>query len=158
MPAVHQCLDDRLVGVAFLTFVIDDALTDKPRRRLRKSAILVDGVGNSRIDPAILQFDFVRDPYLEVVPAVSWRGVHKSGPVLVGDMVAGQQGHEEVITARTLQWMVTSHAAKHASIDGSHFFKSRDARLLENGLGQLVGENKEIVIFHPVVGRRVNDP
>ena len=39
-----------------------------------------------------------------------------------------------------------------------HFFKSRDARLLENTLGQLVGENEEIAVFRPVVSRCINDP
>ena len=154
---LDQRLDDRFVGIALFTFVIDDALAGEARRRLRKSAILVDRVRNGRIDPAVLQFASVCSPDFEVVAAMSGRSMHKAGSVFVGYMIAGKQRHRKIITALAFQRMITSHAGEHARVDGAHLFKSVDARLLENGFSKFVGENEEIARLHPVVGRRVNN-
>ena len=49
---VDQRLDHRLVGVAFLAFVVDDALAGEARRGLGEGAVLVDGVGDGGVDAA----------------------------------------------------------------------------------------------------------
>ena len=50
-----QGFDDRLVGVALLALVVDDALALEAGRVGGEGAVLVDGVGDARVDVAILQ-------------------------------------------------------------------------------------------------------
>ena len=47
-----QRLDDRLVGVALVALVGEDALALEARRLLGESAVLVDRVGDARVDAA----------------------------------------------------------------------------------------------------------
>ena len=42
---LDQRLDHRLVGVALLALVVDDALAGEPGRGLSEGAVFVDGVG-----------------------------------------------------------------------------------------------------------------
>ena len=95
---VDQRLDHGLVGVALLALVVDDALAGEAGRRLGESAVFIDGVGNGRIDAALFQRGAVRRPDLEVLAAVSWRGVHKAGAGIVGHVIAGKQRDGEVVT------------------------------------------------------------
>ena len=158
MPASIKRLDDRLVGIAFLAFVVDDALTGKPRRRLGKSAILVDGIRDRRIDPAIFQFDAICDPDLEVFAAVSWRGMDETGAVLVGDVIARKQRHREVVTDPTLQADDRKSCRRVRRPSTARIFSKVVTRAcLKTASAQLVCENKEIAVFRPVVGRRVSD-
>jgi hypothetical protein len=53
-------------------------------------AVRIDGVGHLVMAVGL--------PDLEVVRAVAGRGVHETGTGVVGDVVAGQQGHGEAIT------------------------------------------------------------
>ena len=51
-PGFDQCLDYRLVGVALLAFVVDDAFSGEARGLRGQSAVFVDGVGNRGVDAA----------------------------------------------------------------------------------------------------------
>ena len=50
-----QRLDHGLVGVALLALVVDDALAGEAGRGVGEGAVLVDGVGDGRIDAARFQ-------------------------------------------------------------------------------------------------------
>ena len=49
---VAQRLDHRVVGVAFLAFVVEHALASKTRRLLGKSAVGIDGIRDVGVDAA----------------------------------------------------------------------------------------------------------
>ena len=59
---VDQRLDHRLVGVALLAFVVDDAFAGEAWSGFGEGAVLVDGVGDRRIDAARFQCEFAVDP------------------------------------------------------------------------------------------------
>ena len=92
-----QRLDHRLVGVALLAFVVDDALAGEAGRLLGEGAVFVDGVGDGGIDAARFQRRAIGRPDLEVLAAVTGRGVHEAGAGVVGDVVAGKQRHVEIV-------------------------------------------------------------
>ena len=56
--AFDQRLDDGLVGIALVALVVDDALAFEARRVICQRPVLVDGVGDGRIDSA--RFEIVR--------------------------------------------------------------------------------------------------
>ena len=97
VAGVGQRLDDGLVGVALLALVVDDALALEAGRVRGERAVLVDGVGDRRIDAARFERARVRGPDLEVLAAVARRGVHEAGAGVVGDVIAGEERHVEVV-------------------------------------------------------------
>ena len=111
--ALDQCVDDRLVGVAFPAAVVDDArrparpVRPETRRIPGEEAGIVDGEGDARIDPPGVQFPRRFRPGVEVLAAVTRRGVHETRAGIVGDVIAGEHGNvEEVpVLAKTLEWM-----------------------------------------------------
>ncbi len=86
-----QRLDHRLVGVALLAFVVDDALTFETGGLPGERAVFVDGVGNRRVEAALFERAPVRSPDLEILAAVARRGVDKAGAGVVGDVLAFEQ-------------------------------------------------------------------
>ena len=94
---VDQRLDHRLVGVALLALVVDDALAREAGRGLGEGAVLVDGVGDGGVDAARFERGLVFHPDVEVLAAVAGRGVHEAGAGVVGDVLAGEQGHLEFV-------------------------------------------------------------
>ena len=94
-----QRLDHRLVGVALLALVGDDALAGEARRVVGEGAVLVDRVGDRGVDAARLELARDRGPDVEVLAAVAGRGVHEAGAGIVGDVLAGEQRHVEVVAA-----------------------------------------------------------
>src|SRR5262249_43419990 len=97
---VGQRLDDSVVGVALLALLGEHALSRKTRRRLGEGAVLVDGVGNRRVDAARGELCGIRSPNIEVLAAVAGRGVDESGAGVVADMIAGKNGNEKIVTHR----------------------------------------------------------
>ena len=89
---VDQGFDDRLVRIALLALVIDDPLSLEAGGFARESAVLVDGVGDARIDVPRREHARARHPELEVLAAVTGRGVDEARAGVVGDMVAGEEG------------------------------------------------------------------
>ena len=55
IAGLNQRGDHRLIGVALVALVGDDALAFKARRVLRIEAVLVDRIGNARLDAARVQ-------------------------------------------------------------------------------------------------------
>ena len=79
LAGFDQRLDDRLVGVALLALVVDDALAGEAGRVLGEDAVLVDGVGDCRIDAARFQFARVCGP--DVESSRPWPGAVWTKPV-----------------------------------------------------------------------------
>src|ERR1700754_972300 len=99
LAGLDQRLDDGLVGVALLALVVDDALSGEARSLVGEGAILIDGVGDGRVDAARRQLASIGRPDIEVLAAMAGRGVPEAGAGVVGDMIAGQQRYNEFITA-----------------------------------------------------------
>ena len=103
-----QRLDHRLVGVALLALVGEDALAGEARRLLGEAAVGIDGVGNGGVDAARCQLARIRGPDIEVLAAVAGRGVHEAGAGIVGDVIAGKQRHCEIVAVvEPLERMLT---------------------------------------------------
>ena len=96
---LDQRLDHGLVGVALFALVVDDALAREARRLIGEGAVLVDGVGDRGVDAARFELARIRRPDVEVLAAVAGRGVHEAGAGVVGDVIAGEQRHGELVAA-----------------------------------------------------------
>ena len=97
---VGQRLDDGVVGVALVALLVEHALALEARRVLGQHAVGVDGERDRRVDAALLQLGAARHPDVVVVGAVAGRGVHEAGAGVVGDVIAVEQGHVEVVAER----------------------------------------------------------
>ena len=96
---VDQGLDDRLVRIALFALVVDDPLALEARGFARESAVFVDGVRNSRSIPRAARLARARRPELEVLSAVTGRSVDEAGSGVVGDVIAGEEGDVESVSA-----------------------------------------------------------
>ena len=94
---LDQRLDHRLVGVALLALVVDDALAGEAGGLLGEGAVLIDGIRDGRIDAARFQRCAIGGPNLEVLAAMSGRGMDEARAGLVGDVVAGEKRDRKVI-------------------------------------------------------------
>ena len=94
--ALDQLVDHRLVGVALLAVVVDDArrptfaVRPEARRVLGEEAGIVDREGDARVDAPALQVPGSVHPGVKVFAAMARRGVHEARAGIVGDMVAGK--------------------------------------------------------------------
>ena len=131
VAGLDQRLDHGVVGVALLALVVDHALAGEARRMRGQRAVLVDGVRDGGVDPVALRAPRAGGPDLEVLAAMARRGVHEAGAGIVGDVIAGEQRHGEVIAERAERM----RAAKIGEIVGRHvgdLVIRGDARLLEH--------------------------
>src|SRR5208283_3566313 len=103
-----QRLDHGVVRVALLASLGEYALAREPGRLVGEDAILVDGVGNARLDAALLEMTGVRGPKLEVLASMARRGVDETGPGVLGDMLAFEQRHDKAVAMR-VQGMGADH-------------------------------------------------
>ncbi len=90
-----QRVDDGLVGVAWLALVGEHAFAGEARRLVGEGAVLIDRVGDTRIDVTLGKQPPARHPQLEVLATVAGRGVDEAGASVVGDVIAGEQGDGE---------------------------------------------------------------
>ena len=95
-----QRLDDGVVGVALVALLVEHALAFEARRVLGADAVGVDGERDRRVDAALFQLGAARHPDDVVVGAVAGRRVHEAGAGVVGDVIAVEQRHIEVVTER----------------------------------------------------------
>src|SRR6476620_4609128 len=92
---VDERLNDRIIRIAILTLFGNDLATLKPRRVFSKPTVIIDCIGNSlsqsihqsrrilRTDNPLYAIK-IRDPYLEVVAAMTRRRMHKAGASIIG--------------------------------------------------------------------------
>ena len=146
---VLQRLDHRVVGVALVALVREHALALEARRLAGEGAVGVDGEGDGGVDAARDQRGLARHPDLEVVAAVAGRGVHKTGAVLVGDVIAVEEGDIEAIALAT-QRMRTWAAARSFPANSSAQLEGIYLRRLHNLLGQLLGDDQPVAGLGPI--------
>ena len=108
-----QGVNDRFIGVADFALVGDDALAFEARRLVGEGAVLVDRIGNARVDAALLKQPRTRSPKLEVLAPVAGRGVNEAGACVFRHMVAVEQRNDKPI-AVGMQGMGADHRAARA--------------------------------------------
>ena len=94
--------------------------------------------------PRAASFARVRGPDLEVLAAVAGRGVHEAGAGVVGDVIAGEQRHVEIVAAieplaadaRRSMLGQRLGATRRELLERSH------ARLPQHFDGEFVGEHE----------------
>ncbi|MGX0965828.1 hypothetical protein AB7M63_006277 [Bradyrhizobium japonicum] len=156
LAAFDQRLDHGLVGIALLALVVEHALAGEAGGLCGVGAVLVDGVGDRGRDAARIELAGVGRPDVEVLAAVARRGVHEAGAGVVGDMLAGEQRHDELVTAaEPAQGMGAFHGIQRVAGNVAHLFVRRYARLLEHLCGERIGQDQEIAGLGPVVGGRI---
>ncbi len=79
-------------------------LPSKPGASLVKIAVGIDGEGDRRVDAARFKRGAICSQISKSSRAVTRRGVHEAGTGILGDVLAGEQGHIEVV-AVSAQWM-----------------------------------------------------
>ena len=117
MPASISALITASLASPFSPLSLMTRLPVKPGACLGEGAVLVDGVGDRGVDAARFQRARIRRPDVEVLAAVAGRGVHEAGAGVVGDVVAGEQRHVEIVAAMPLQRMRADNAA--STVGGS---------------------------------------
>jgi hypothetical protein len=128
LAGLDQRLDHGIVGVALLALVVDHALSREAGGMVGEGAVLVDGVGDGGIDAALVELARVRHPHVEVFTAMTGRGMNEAGTGVLGNVVAGQQRHGELISAvEATQWMGTLHRIERIGRNIAHLFVGGDA-------------------------------
>ena len=99
-PGLGQRGDDRLVGVALLALRRQHAGPGEARGRLGQHAVGIHRVGDGRVDAALAQQPAARHPEFEILAAVARRRVDEAGAGFVGDVVAVEHRHREIVAER----------------------------------------------------------
>ena len=128
---LFERLDDGFVGVALFTLVVEDALAGEARRLFGEGAVFIDGIGNRWIDPARFQRRAIGGPHVEVLAAVTRRGVNEAGAGIIGDVVANKQRHVETI-ARIRERVLTHVRSKRFRGNVIHSVVGDNTSLFEN--------------------------
>ena len=103
---VGQHLDDDAVRIALLAFVGEHARTGEAGGLIRERAILIDCIGNRRVDAARFEVARVRHPNIEVLAPMPGRGVNEAGAGIVRHMITGEQRHHKsIVTGEALKRM-----------------------------------------------------
>src|SRR5580704_2864839 len=84
-----KSLNYRIVGITLLTLVGKHALANEAWSLIGEPPIGIDSVGNGSVNAPSGQLLRIRSPDVEIIASVARRGVHKAGPRIVGDMIAG---------------------------------------------------------------------
>src|SRR6476659_7783749 len=87
---LDQRLDHRLVGVALLALVVDDAFAGESGCGFGKSTIFINCIRNSRVDATLFQSAAARSPNLKVLAPMPRRSVHEAGTRIIGHVLAGK--------------------------------------------------------------------
>ena len=135
LVGIDQRRDDALVGVALVALVVDDAgraalgIGTEARRVLGvDSRHRRPGTGSSVSMPLLGDLGGLVHPDLEVVGAVARRGVDEPGAGIVGDVLAVEQRHGELVAAAEALERVGAG-------DADEFVGSDIAKALEGQLG-----------------------
>ena len=88
---LDQRIDDGPVGVAGFSLVGDDPLAFEAWRLVGEGAVLVDRVGNARVDATLLKQPRARRPNFEVLAPVAGSGMNEAGARVFRHMVAVEQ-------------------------------------------------------------------
>ena len=157
---IGQRRDHRLVGVALLALVGDDAPALEAGRVMREGAVRIDRVGDVGVDAALFQLAAMLHPEVEVLAAVAGRGVHEAGARLLGDVLAGKQRHVEVVAAGPAWRSGCASTSVSKSSAGTSETRSYrlDARLRHHVGGERIGQHEPVAGLRPVALRRRRHP
>ena len=156
-PRLDQRVDDRLVGVADFAFVGDDALALEARRFIGEGAVLVDRIGNARIDPTLLKQSRARGPELEVLAPVAGRGVNEACSCVFRHMVAVEQRNGKAIS-EAAQWVGADRRRQRIACDLAKELERANFRGAKNALGKRLREDIGRSGPRPIVCRRIRHP
>src|SRR5262249_26201649 len=114
-PRLDQRLDHGVVGVTLLALVGDDPFRlaagvarAEAGRLVGEEAVAVDRIGDGGVDAPRLKLPRMGSPDVEVLAAVTRRGVHETRAGIVGDVFAGEQRHLEFVRwIKSSKWMRT---------------------------------------------------
>ena len=149
-----QRVDDRFVGVADFAFVGDDALAFEARRFFGEGAVLVDRVGNARLDAALLKQPGARRPEFEVLTSVTRRGMNEAGAGVIRHIVAVEQRNDKPV-AVIVQRMGADHRRERIPFDLAEKLECGHFRRVEDALGQRFREDVGRSDLGPIVGRSI---
>ena len=152
-----QGVNDCFIGVADFTLVGDDALAFEAGRLVGERAVLVDGVGNPGVDPALLEQPRARGPKLEVLAPVARRGVDEARARVLRHMVAVEQRNDKPVAAR-MERMGANHRGERIPFDFAKKFKRADPGRVENALGERLGDDVGRPDLRPIIGRGIRYP
>ena len=99
-PASVSAAMTALLASPFSPLCGEHAGAGEARGRLGQHAVGIDRVGDGRVDAALAQQPAARHPELEILAAVARRRVDEAGAGLVGDVVAVEHRHGEVVAER----------------------------------------------------------
>src|SRR5262249_18099019 len=130
---VNQCLDDSLIGVAFCALVREHALALEPECMRGEATITVYRVRNDKADILRDQLVLRAGPYFEILSTVPGRGLNKSRPGIVADVVCFKQRYWKIITGiELLERVIANDLRQHTRRHVLRFRVSRDARLMKH--------------------------
>src|SRR4051812_31760419 len=106
VTGLDQRGNDSIIGVTLLSLIVDDTATGEARHLFRVEAIGIDRVGDACVDAERRERATLPGPKIEIFATVTGRCVHKTRSGLVGDMLAFEQRHMELVSGNALsQWM-----------------------------------------------------
>ncbi len=147
-------LDHRVIGVALVALLGKHALAGKAGRLVGVEAVGVDRIGDARVDAALGEHAPARHPYVEVLAAMSGRRVDEARSRVVGDVVAVEQRHREII-AEMCERMRGDEAGELLRRHVAQTLESFHLGGFEHIFGELVGEHIGRADFRPIIlGRR----
>ncbi len=152
-----QSVNDSLVGVADFALVGDDTLAFEARRLIGKGAVLIDSVGNARLDATLLKQARARGPKLEVLAPMARRRVNEARARVFRHMIAVKQGHDKSVTVG-MQGMGAGDGCERIPCDFAKEFESAHLRRVENALGEGLRDDVGRPDLRPIVGRGIRYP
>ena len=152
-----QRVNDGFIGVADFALVGDDALAFEAGRLVGERAVLVDGVGNAGVDPALLEEPGARGPELEVLAPVARRGVDEARARVFRHMVAVEQRNDKPVAAR-MERMGANHRGERIPFDFAKKFERAHPGRVENALGERLRDDVSRPDLRPIVGRGIRYP
>src|ERR1700730_1142364 len=76
------------VSITFFTLVVDHTLASETRSLIGERAVFIDRIGDRSVDAAGLKFASIGHPDIEILAAMTWRGVHETGAGIVGHVLS----------------------------------------------------------------------
>ena len=154
---IHQCTDDSLVSVAELALIVDDALAFEARRVLGEEPGLIDRERNGLVDAPVAQKCLVLGPDLEVVGAVTGRGMNEARTGVLGDVIARKKRHLEAIGFAVAQRMGEGRPFECTPGNVTHPSPFVDPRRTSDRLGKCVRHDELFSGLGPIVLGRLRD-
>ena len=143
-------LNDRLVGVALIALVVDDAVAGKPWRFLGEETVGVNRIGDAGVDILCEKCAAIRHPNIEVVAAVARRSMNKARACFVANVLAIKKRYGKIVSRDCLRQRMTA-GRDITRIDVPDTFEPIDSRSLENFWREAICYYVEVTRFSPII-------